>query len=130
MVQILGTVNFTYCWQLAYWHVGWFCAVGVVFGPCAFCTMATGFDVNQFAANPSRTSFESCRKADLISVAKHYDIEIRPGALKREIKPVVLQGLVDKGVLGSSPVAGLVGAALPETLEKGGVATDRAKGGP
>ena len=82
--------------------------------------MASGFDVNEFAANPSREAFEKCCKANLVLVAQHFGIDIGNFKLKKEIKPVVLEGLVQQGVLGHSPEVGLSGAALPETLETGG----------
>ena len=76
--------------------------------------MASGFDLDQFVSNPTLKSFESCHKADLILLAKHFGIVIDGGALKRQLKSVVLEGLVDKGVLGGSPTAELDGVRLPE----------------
>ena len=77
-------------------------------------------NVDGFVSNPSREAFETCCKADLVLVAQHFGIDIGNFKLKREIKPVVLEGLVQQGVLGHSSKVGLSGAALPETLETGG----------
>ena len=74
--------------------------------------MATGFDLGRFIANPTHDSIDLCRKADLISMANYYGIDVNPGALKGDLKLVVLQGLVDNGVL-AGPILGLVGA-LPD----------------
>lgn len=77
--------------------------------------MASGF-----ALNPSRGAFESCRKAELILIAQFYGIDLGKLKLKREIKPFVFEGLVQRGVLGHVPEAELSGTAHPETVETRG----------
>ena len=90
--------------------------------------MASGFDVSEFASNPSQSVFEACRKADLILIAEHYGIDLGDFKLKREIKPVVLEALVKHTVLGSSLEVGLSDGALPKTLETGGSPSVSRKG--
>ncbi len=72
-----------------------------------------GFDLEAFISAPTLEQFDKCRKDDLISIAAHYQIPVLKQQLKREIKNIVLQKLVELGVL-----------ALPEGTEDGSLASD------
>lgn len=56
--------------------------------------MASGFDVDLFASNPSKKAFKSCRKAELILLANFYGIDISELKLKNDIKQFVSECLV------------------------------------
>ncbi len=72
-----------------------------------------GFDLEAFISAPTLEQFDKCRKDDLISIAAHYQIPVLKQQLKREIKNIVLQKLVELGVL-----------AVPEVTEDGSLASD------
>ncbi len=72
-----------------------------------------GFDLEAFISAPNLEQLDKCRKDDLISIAAHFQISVLKQQLKREIKNIVLQKLVELGVL-----------VLPEVIEDGSLASD------
>ncbi len=72
-----------------------------------------GFDLEAFISAPNLEQLDKCRKDDLISIAAHFQIYVLKQQLKREIKNIVLQKLVELGVL-----------VLPEVIEDGSLASD------
>lgn len=57
------------------------------------------FDLEAFISAPTLGQLDKCRKDDLIRIAAHYQISVLKQQLKREIKNIVLQKLVELGVL-------------------------------
>lgn len=57
------------------------------------------FDLNSFVSSPTIEQLDNCRKDHLIRVAEHFKIKVNKQQLKREIKSVVVKGLVELGVL-------------------------------
>ena len=56
------------------------------------------FDLQSFLLKPSTEQLYTCRKADLIDVAKHFKVDIQPG-MRKDIRKVVLEFLVKEEVL-------------------------------
>lgn len=59
----------------------------------------TLFNLQTFTEGPTVEQFERCRKDDLVSIASHYEIPVVRQALKRDIKNVVWNRLVELKVL-------------------------------
>ncbi len=57
------------------------------------------FDLQSFIDNPTLDKFDRCRKDDLLKIAEHYGISVVRQALKKTIKGVILQKLVELDVL-------------------------------
>lgn len=57
------------------------------------------FSLDSFVTNPSWDTIEVCKKADLLIVANFYDVQVAYSAKKAEIKRVLCDKLVEKGVL-------------------------------
>ncbi len=71
-----------------------------------------GFDLEAFISAPTLEQLDKCQKDDLISIVAHFQISVLKQQLKREIKNLVLQKLVELGVL-----------VLPE-VEDGSLSSD------
>ncbi|KAJ8375908.1 hypothetical protein SKAU_G00064880 [Synaphobranchus kaupii] len=72
------------------------------------------FDLETFIKSPSVVVFEKCRKADLVLIAQHYGISVTKQSLKKEIRSVVWDRLVELGIF-------VLPDVQPE-LEQGGAA--------
>lgn len=57
------------------------------------------FDLQSFIKEPSLDKFDKCRKDDLLKIADQYRISVVKQALKKTIKSVILQKLVELHVL-------------------------------
>ncbi len=58
------------------------------------------FSLESFVSNPTLKHFDSCKKDDLCVIAAHYDITMFKSLVKRvKLKSIILNGLVDKGML-------------------------------
>lgn len=57
------------------------------------------FSLQTFIDNPCFEKLSACRKDDLICLAAHYDIPIVKSALKKDIKKVLVEGLVELEVI-------------------------------
>lgn len=51
--------------------------------------MASRFELDKFAIEPSVHQFNICRKEDLLSIADLYQIQVTRGARKQDIKKVI-----------------------------------------
>ncbi len=61
--------------------------------------MASRFELEKFAIEPSAHQLDICRKEDLLSIADLYQIQVTRGARKQDIKKVIYKHLVERGVL-------------------------------
>lgn len=68
------------------------------------------FDINAFVSNPTLSQFDKCRKSDLCEIAEHHCIPVSSSLAKAELKAVLLDGLVSKGVF-----------SFPASVENSGV---------
>ncbi|XP_073727443.1 uncharacterized protein [Misgurnus anguillicaudatus] len=69
--------------------------------------MATKFELDRFAIEPTQEQFDACRKDDLLLIANFFDIAVPRGALKRDVKKVLYTELVKQKILpGESAVSG------------------------
>lgn len=57
------------------------------------------FSLERFLESPSLEELDSCRKDDLVMIASHFQISVNKNALKKEIKSVVCNRLVELNVL-------------------------------
>lgn len=57
------------------------------------------FSLERFLESPSLEELDSCRKDDLVMIASHFQISVNKNALKKEIKSVVYNRLVELNVL-------------------------------
>lgn len=57
------------------------------------------FDLDNFVRTPSVERLNKCRKDDLLCIAAHYKIAVTKQQLKRDIKSIIVQRLVELGVL-------------------------------
>lgn len=53
------------------------------------------FNLDGFVANPTLGQFDNCRKKDLCVIAK-YGIPVLSSFVKRELKVVILNSLIEK----------------------------------
>lgn len=60
--------------------------------------MAT-FDLNAFVSLPDLSQLDKCKKTELYDIANHYEISVSTSLGKAELKAVVLNGLISKGVI-------------------------------
>lgn len=75
--------------------------------------MATSeFDVREFFRNPSDDIFKRCCEDDLKVIAAYLGIEIGARDLKKEIKSVVWDRLVEQGVFVGSAADDLPGSEV------------------
>ena len=77
------------------------------------------FDVNEFVISPTLTQFDKCKKSDLREIAEYFCIPVSSSLSKAELKAVILDSLINKGIF-SLPVS-------DEALGLAGVSS--AKGG-
>ena len=63
------------------------------------CTVAERFDLGYFVANPTLNHIDSCRKDELGQIAIHFGITFTKHPLKREHKALVIDKLVEQGVI-------------------------------
>lgn len=56
------------------------------------------FDVNEFVAHPTLRQFHTCRKSDLCEIAERYGIPVSSSFTKKELKTVLFDGLLGKGL--------------------------------
>lgn len=71
----------------------------------------TSFDLKTFIDNPTVELFDKCRKDDLLAIASHFQIPVARQSLKKEIKNVVWNRLLELKILvGSESDSVLVGA--------------------
>jgi hypothetical protein len=72
----------------------------VYFVLCVFCVVAMAtFDLNVFVSRPDLNQLDKCKKTELHAIANHYDISASTSLVKAELKAVVLDGLIGKGVI-------------------------------
>lgn len=57
------------------------------------------FDLNLFLATPSISQINSCRKDDLAKIADHFNISYSKQLLKRELKALIIDRLVEMEVI-------------------------------
>lgn len=60
------------------------------------------FSLESFVRDPTREALDSCRKADLLEISRHFDIEVSAGSRKDEIKKAVEARLVEKKLLAAA----------------------------
>ena len=58
-----------------------------------------GFSLDGFVASPSWEGLDKCKKADLLIVANCYDVQVSYSARKAELKRILCEELVERGVL-------------------------------
>ena len=58
-----------------------------------------GFNLQDFIDNPSFEKVDSCRKDDLLCIAKHFNISIQKYGVKKDIKNKLLEKLIEVNVL-------------------------------
>lgn len=79
------------------------------------CRMSAPFDLKLFLDSPSFEAIEQCRKAELIIIADHFKLPILRSMLKKDIRNVLLERLVELGVLTvQATVHTTSGVVLPE----------------
>ncbi|KAL0196722.1 hypothetical protein M9458_005262, partial [Cirrhinus mrigala] len=72
------------------------------------------FNLDSFIQNPTLGEFDKCRKDDLIQIAEHFQILVNKQNLKREIRQVIYDRLVELGIFA-------VDSVTPEELNPLGV---------
>uniref|UniRef100_A0AAV2L077 Fibronectin type-III domain-containing protein n=1 Tax=Knipowitschia caucasica TaxID=637954 RepID=A0AAV2L077_KNICA len=60
--------------------------------------MATAFNLQAFVLHPSAEALELCKKKDLFEVADHFEILYSRQSSKAELKVLLLDGLVERGL--------------------------------
>ena len=60
------------------------------------------FDLDVFISNPTLGQFDRCRKCDLYKLAEYYEISVSISLAKAELKTVLLDSLIGKGVISLS----------------------------
>lgn len=55
------------------------------------------FDLNTFVSNPTLSQFDKCKKK-LFEIAAHYNILVPASLAKAELRAVLLDGLIGKGI--------------------------------
>lgn len=63
------------------------------------CAVAERFELEYFVANPTLNHIDSCRKDELGQIAIHFGITFTKHPLKREHKALVIDKLVEQGVI-------------------------------
>ena len=83
------------------------------------------FSIEEFVAHPTLSQIDGCRKDDLCTIAEYYGISVSRSLIKKKLKAVLLQGLVERGILASqvleeSPgaIAGAMAAVPSEERQK------------
>ncbi len=61
--------------------------------------VARMFILERFLDSPSQEELDGCRKDDLLRIASHFEISVNKQSLKKEIKSVVFDRLVELNVL-------------------------------
>ncbi|CAM4523472.1 unnamed protein product [Leuciscus chuanchicus] len=61
----------------------------------------TAFSLEEFVANPTLERLGVCKKTDLFAIAKHYGFSASSSLVKAELRAVVTDGLVQRGVVSS-----------------------------
>ncbi|XP_035984480.1 uncharacterized protein LOC118558122 [Fundulus heteroclitus] len=74
--------------------------------------MEKGFSLEDFVSSPSWTKLEKCRKSDLLMLADHYDVKVSSSDRKSELKGILCEKLVEKGVLQTAAVKEVEDTAL------------------
>ena len=75
------------------------------------------FDLEEFVDNPHHDLLLDIRKTDWVSLAKHYEIRITTTMRKEEIKNVVVESLIEQGVLPDIALQNLTQAGLAPTQD-------------
>lgn len=57
------------------------------------------FNISKFMADPTLSQLDKCRKSNLHEIADYYDVSVSSSFVQAEMKVVVLDGLISKGVL-------------------------------
>ena len=60
------------------------------------------FDLDGFISNPTLGKFDRCKKCDLYKLAEYYDISVSISLVKAELKAVLLESLISKGIISLS----------------------------
>lgn len=66
---------------------------------CWIIIIMTSFDLKTFIDDPTVELFDKCRKDDLLAIASHFQIPVAKQSLKKEIKNVVWDRLLELKVL-------------------------------
>lgn len=66
-----------------------------------------------FVENPNYQDLVNIRKADWVAVANYYDIPITTSMRKEKLKNVVVEALIDGGLLHEKAIQALTPAGLP-----------------
>lgn len=75
------------------------------------------FNLKGFVAVPSLEGFNSCRKSDLIEIARHFDVDVSTALSVSEYRKTLLTALVTQGVLCMPESSGgVVGGASVEAV--------------
>ena len=64
--------------------------------------MATGFDVDKFVNNPTWAELDTCSEDNLLCIAAQFNVILPKQMLKRDLKSLVSNKLVEEGLLPSS----------------------------
>lgn len=57
------------------------------------------FIISKFVTDPLSTNIDKCRKSNLHDIADYYGVFVSSSLVKAELKVVLLDGLISKGVL-------------------------------
>lgn len=71
------------------------------------------FDLEGFVENPNHQHLIIIRKVDWASIAHHYGIPITTTLRKEQLKNVVVEALVDSGILSEEAIQTLTPAGFP-----------------
>lgn len=63
------------------------------------------FNLDESVANPMLGQFDNGVTKDLYEIAEHYDIPFLGFLVKRELKAVLLNGFIEKGIFNSQDVS-------------------------
>ena len=60
------------------------------------------FKPDAFMSEPSAETFQTLRKDDLVTLAKHVKIDVRPSLRKRDIQKAIMEHLVNQSIFEQS----------------------------
>lgn len=75
------------------------------------------FSLDDFVENPTHRQLTNIRKVDWVTIANHYEIQITTSMRKEQLKNVVVESLVQQGVLEEQALFALTPAGFPDPGE-------------
>lgn len=75
------------------------------------------FSLDDFVENPTHKQLTNIRKVDWVAIANHYGIPITTSMRKEQLKNVVVESLVQQGVLEEEALFALTPVGFPAPVE-------------